>query len=121
MLTALGCATRRERLWGALPAACQFLIVGDPSSLIYFAAYSPSPFVFRTAESGAVLLMERGRAILVADDMLGPFVERAFVDERVAPTWYDGMHAAPYRRGKLVESTLGRLAQISSSRVGVET
>jgi len=120
MLSALGCAARRERLWGALPAACQFLIVGDPSHLIYFTGYSPSPFVFRTAESGALLLMEPGRAILVADDMLGPFLDRALVDEQVAPTWYDGKHAAPYRRGKLVESALGRLARMPGGRVGIE-
>ncbi len=102
MLTAEGCAARRERLWGALPAACDVLIVGDPSHLIYFAGYAPSPFVFRTVESGALLLLEPGRATLVADDMLGPFLERAFVDERVAPVWYDGQHSAPYRRGQLV-------------------
>ncbi|MGO9921045.1 MAG: M24 family metallopeptidase [Isosphaeraceae bacterium] len=120
MLNALGCAARRERLWDALPSACQFLIVGDPSHLIYFAGYAPSPFVFRTVESGALLLLEPGRAILIADDMLGPFVDRAQVDERMAPTWYDGRHAAPYRRGKLVESALGRLARAAGGRVGIE-
>ena len=120
MLTAEGCAARRERLWGALPAPCDFLIVGDPSHLTYFAAYSPSPFVFRTVESGALLLLEPGRTTLVADDMLGPFLERAFVDERVAPVWYDGKHSAPYRRGQLVASTLGRLANSPVRRLGVE-
>ena len=74
MLTAEGCAGRRERLWKALPAECDFLIVGDPSHLIYFAGYAPSPFVFRTVESAALLLLEPGRATLVADDMVGPFV-----------------------------------------------
>jgi Xaa-Pro aminopeptidase len=87
---------------------------------MYFAAYSASPFVFRTVESGALLLLEPGRSTLVADSMLGPFVERAFVDERVAPVWYDGQHSAPYRRGRLVESTLGRLAKMPGQRVGVE-
>ena len=73
MLTAEGCAARRERLWEALPSPCDVLIVGDPSHLTYFAGYAPSPFVFRTVESGALLLLEPGRATLVADDMLGPF------------------------------------------------
>ena len=72
MLTAEGCAARRERLWGALPSGCDVLIVGDPSHLTYFAGYVPSPFVFRTVESGALLMLEPGRATLVADDMLGP-------------------------------------------------
>ena len=116
MLTAEGCAARRERLWEALPSACDVLIVGDPSHLIYFAGYVPSPFVFRTVESGALLLLEPGRATLVADDMLGPFLEQAFVDERVAPTWYDGQHSAPYRRGQLV--AVGARAGWRRSRAG---
>ena len=120
MLTEEGCSARRERLWGALPAPCDVLIVGDPSHLTYFAGYAPSPFVFRSVESGALLLLEPGRATLVADDMLGPFLERAFVDERVAPVWYDGKHSAPYRRGQLVASTLGRLANTPVRRLGVE-
>ncbi len=120
MLTAEGCAAHRERLWKALPAPCDFLIVGDPSHLNYFAAYSPSPFVFRTVESAAMLVLEPGRATLVADDMLNPFARRAHVDQRVAPTWYDGQHSAPYRRGLLVQSVLGQLAKVAGSRVGVE-
>ncbi len=120
MLTAKGCAGRRERLWKALPAACDVLIVGDPSHMIYFAGYAPSPFVFRTVESSAVLVLEPGRATLVADDMVGPFVEGSFVDERVAPVWYDGRHSAPYRRGQLVQSALGRLASMPGRRIGVE-
>jgi Xaa-Pro aminopeptidase len=120
MLTAEGCAARRERLWGALPAPCDILIVGAPAHLTYFAGYTPSPFVFRTVESGALLLLEPGRATMVADDMLGPFVDRAHVDERVAPTWYDGQHSAPDRRGQLVASALGRLASMPGNRIGVE-
>ncbi len=120
MLTAEGCAARRDRLWGALPSPCDLLLVGDPSHLIYFANYAPSPFVFRTVESSALLVLEPGRATLVADDMLGPYLEKSFADEVVAPTWYDGKHAAPYRRGKLVASTLDRLAKIPGKRVGVE-
>jgi Xaa-Pro aminopeptidase len=120
MLTANGCAGRRERLWKALPAECDILIVADPSHLIYFANYAPSPFVFRTVESSALLLLEPGRATLVADDMVGPFVDASFVDERVAPVWYDGRHSAPYRRGQLVQSVLGRLASMPGRRIGVE-
>ena len=93
MLTAEGCAARRERLWGVLPSPCDVLIVGDPWHLTYFAAYSPSPFVFRTVESGALLLLEPARVTLVADTMLAPFVDATFVDERVAPVWYDGQHS----------------------------
>jgi Xaa-Pro aminopeptidase len=120
MLTAAGCASRRDRLWAALPAPCDVLVVGDPSHLTYFAGYSPSPFVFRTVESAALLLLEPGSATLVADDMVGPFLDQAFVDERFAPVWYDGQQTAPYRRGQLIESALARLARIPGKRVGVE-
>ncbi len=120
MLTAEGSAARQERLWKALPAACDVLVLGDPSHLTYFAGYVPSPFVFRTVESGALLLLEPGRSTLVADDMLGPFLEKSTADERVAPTWYDGNHSAPNRRVQLVESALSRLAKIPGNRVGVE-
>src|SRR4051794_21358098 len=95
MLTVQGCAARRERLWGAVPAGLDFLLVASPEHLIYLADFVTSPFVFRTAEWGALLLIEPGRASLIADDMLGPFAAAAHVDERVTPTWYDGDHAAP--------------------------
>ena len=52
MLTAQGCAARRERLLGAVPAGCDFLLVGSPEHLIYLADFVPSPFVFRTANGG---------------------------------------------------------------------
>ena len=120
MLTDQGCAARRERLWGALPSACDLLIVASPEHLIYFAGYVPSPFVFRANESGAVLLMEPHHATLVADDMVAPFVEAAHVDARDTPTWYDGDHAAPDRRALLVHSTLDRLGRMPGGRIGVE-
>src|SRR5262245_31211125 len=120
MLTAEGCAARRQRLWDVLPERCDALVVGDPSHLTYFSGYVPSPFVFRTVESAAMLVLEPDRAILVADDMLGPFLERTHVDERFAPVWYDGNHSAPYRRGQLVAAALGRLANLPGRRLGVE-
>ncbi len=120
MLTKEGCAARRERLWKALPGACDLLVVGDPSHLIYFAGYVPSPFVFRTTESGAILLLQRDRTTLVGDDMLTPFLERAFVDRVVAPVWYDGTHSAPNRRRQLVETALRHLTTIPGRRIGVE-
>ncbi len=120
MLTAEGCAARRARLRDALPSRCDALVLGDPSHLTYFAGYTPSPFVFRTVESGAVLVLEPGRATLVADDMMGPYLETAHGDERYAPAWYDGTHSAPYRQGQLVCSAVDRLGRIPGKRIGVE-
>ena len=120
MLTAEGCAARRERLWRALPTACDALVVGDPSHLIYFAGFAPSPFEFRTVESAALLVLEPGRATLVGDNILGPFLDRAHVDERVATVWYEGKRSAGHRRANLVASAVERLAKTSAKRIGVE-
>lgn len=120
MLTAEGCAARRGRLWRALPEGCDALVLAAPEHLIYFANYAPSPFVFRTVESGAILLLLRDRSILVADNLLEPFLDRACVDEVVAPVWYDGQGSTHDRRGQLVDSALARLARGSGRRVGVE-
>ena len=120
MLTAEGCALRRRRLWDALPCPCDLLIVGSPEHLIYFADFVPSPFVFRSNEAAGVLVMEPGRAILVADDMIGPFVEASHVDEKVTPSWYNGDCEAPDRRGLLVKSTLETLASLPGKTIGVE-
>ena len=104
MLTAEGCAARRARLWGAVPADCDALIVGDPSHLVYFAGYAPSPFVFRTVESAALLLLEPGRATLVADNLLGPFLERAHADEVSSPSGTPASSSTPHRRALVVNA-----------------
>ena len=120
MLTAQGCASRRKRLFHALPSPCDLLVVGDPSHLIYFANYVPSPFEFRTVESSALLVLEPNRSILVADNLLQPYLDKSYADEVVAPTWYDGSRPTAPRRGQLVDSTLSRLAKIPGGRIGVE-
>lgn len=120
MLTQDGCASRRRRLFKALAEPCDLVVVGDPAHLMYFAGYAASPFVFRTAESTALLVIEPERATLIGDDMLAPFLEQAHVDRVVAPAWYDGQTAAPYRRGLVVDETVKRLAEIKGQRLGVE-
>ena len=121
MLTAEGCAARRERLWEALPAPCDVLVVGDPSHLIYFAGYVPSPFVFRTVESGALLLLEPGRATLVADDMLGPFLEQAHCRRAWSPRSGTTATTRPRIAGASSSSRRSsRLATMPGRRIGVE-
>ncbi len=121
MLTAEGCASRRERLWKALPTPCDALILGDPQSLVYFANYYPSPFVFRTSDASAVLILEPDRSTLVADSMVQPYLDQAHVDEIVAPTWYDGKRPAPHRRLLLARTALGVLGKLKAKRFGVES
>ena len=120
MLTSNGCALRRKRLWDALPDDCETLILGDPASLIGLANFMVSPFVFRSCDALAVLILKRDKAILVTDSMAKTFAENAFVDEIVAPTWYDGKHAAPHRRTLLVKSALDALGKLPGTRFGVE-
>lgn len=120
MLTAEGCAARRQRLWNALPAPCDALVVGDPSHLVYFAAFTSSPFEFRSVESGALLILEKDHATLVGDNILGPFLEHAHVEDRVVNVWYEGKQSAGHRRAALVASTLERLAKTAARRIGVE-
>jgi Xaa-Pro aminopeptidase len=122
MLTAEGCKARRDRLFAALlPHHYEVLVVGDPTSLVYFANYVPSPFEFRTVESSALLILEPGRATLIADNLLQPYLDRAHVDEVYAPIWYDGNGPTKPRRRRVVDNALGRLASIPSSRIGIES
>ena len=120
MLTAEGCAARRARLWGALPRPCDLLVVADPQHLIYLANFAPSPFSFRSADAGAVLILEPGRSTLVADNLCGPYLDEAHVDEVIAPTWYDGKRSAPRRQDFLARSALDVLAGKPGRRLGVE-
>ncbi len=120
MLTAEGCAARRERLRKALPAPCAVLIVAEPAHLVYFANFDPTPFEFRTNEAAGLLLIEPGRATLVADNLLETETKKAHVDAVVAPVWYDGTRPTRPRRGQLVESAQAALAKIPGDRIGVE-
>jgi Xaa-Pro aminopeptidase len=120
MLTPQGCVSRRDRLFHALPDPCDFLLIGDPAHLIYFANYVPSPFEFRTVEASALLILEPSKTILVGDNLLEPYLAKAHADEVVAPTWYDGSGPTRPRRGQLVESILTRLADLPGTRIGVE-
>lgn len=121
MLTLEGCRTRRERLWNALPQKPDIILLYDPQHLFYFCAYAQSPFVFRSNDAGAVLMLQSdGKAVLIADSMLKGFCDTSFVDEVVAPPWYDGKHSAPHREALLVKNVLERVKKTGAKRVGLE-
>ena len=121
MLTSEGCAARRKRLWESLPVPCDALIITTPESLVYFANYEASPFVFNSVESGALLLMRPDRSILVADNLLQPFLDRSCVDDVVCLQWYTGKSSAPPRRGQLAAWLAAQLPASTSQRLGVES
>lgn len=126
MLTKEGCKQRRQRLWNALKdKQLELIIIADPQHLFYFANYVHSPFVFRSNDAGAVLLLHPdGRAVLVADSMVKAFCDNAHVDEVVAPVWYDGQHSAPHREAFLVKNVTSLLNKDGGPRrrqIGLES
>jgi Xaa-Pro aminopeptidase len=121
MLTAEGCALRRERLWQALPAPCDLLIISAPEHLIYFANFVLSPFEFRTTEATALLVLPApGESILVADNLLRSFSDRAHVGQVEAPLWYQGRESADHRRALAARAALDVIGRKNLGRVGLE-
>jgi len=120
MLTKEGCSQRVRQLWDLVPDAVETLILADPQSLIYFANYFPSPFVFRSCDASAVLILERDRSVIVADSMVKTYLDEAHVDEIVAPTWYDGKHPAPHRRANVAKAAVGWLSARKRACVALE-
>jgi Xaa-Pro aminopeptidase len=120
-LTREGCQARRTRLWEALGGACDTLVVADPQHLIYLANFAVSPFEFRANDAAAVLILRPDRTILVADNLLGPYAERSFVDEVVAPVWYEGLRSAPDRRALLAQTAREALKSRPAGRLGIES
>jgi Xaa-Pro aminopeptidase len=121
MLTAQGCKVRRQRLWDRLNPKPDWIVIADPQHLVYFANYYQSPFVFRSNDAGAMLLLgQDGSSILVADNLLQPFCDKAHVDDVMAPTWYRSVESAPHREAFLVKNVLDRLAKCSGRHFGYE-
>lgn len=121
MLTKSGCQLRRQRLWDALQNKPELILIADPQYLFYFANYVQSPFIFRSNDAGAVLLLHAdGQAVLVADSMSKGFAEVAHVDEAILPVWYDGHHSAPPREAFLVDNVLAQIKKNKWQRIGME-
>ncbi|MBL9124233.1 MAG: aminopeptidase P family protein [Planctomycetaceae bacterium] len=122
LITAEGCQARRRRLWDALNPRPDLILIAQPQHLSYLSNYYASPYVFRTANAQAVLILGAdGSSTLVADSMVRGFAEEAFVDDIVAPTWYDGRHSAPIRGELLATSLLDALHKKPGVRLGVES
>jgi Xaa-Pro aminopeptidase len=122
MLTAEGCRIRRGRLWDRLPAPPDWIVLADPQHLVYFANYWQSPFVFRSANAAALLILGRdGSSVLVCDNMLQVFAAEAHVDEVAAGEWYRGAKTAPQRETLLVHTALERLRGCPGNSFGIET
>lgn len=121
MLTKEGCIARQKRLWAALPTKPDLLLITDPQHLFYFSNYVQSPFLFRSNDAGAVLILHSsGKSTLVADSMSRMYVDAAHADEKITPTWYDGKHTAPHREGLLLQTASDQLKKLAPRSVGLE-
>lgn len=120
MLTASGCETRRKRLFDRVPNV-DWIAISDPASLVYFANFCPSPFVFNSQGAAAMLVLGRdGSAVLVADNVQEPFSKAAFVTETVALVWYRCVESAGHRRALLVDSVSKQLQARDAKSLGYE-
>jgi Xaa-Pro aminopeptidase len=121
MLTREGCLARRRRLFDAFSEQPDWVVLFDPQNLMYFANYFQTPFVYRSANAAAALIMGGdGSSILVCDNQLKVFADEAYADEVIAPVWYRGRESAPHRRSHLVGQVLERLKQCAGSHFLLE-
>jgi Xaa-Pro aminopeptidase len=116
MLTADGCRARRARLWEALEPRPDWILLAEPRHLMYFASFYADPFIFRTQNALALLVLGRdGSSTLIVDNMLRAYGERAHVDRRVVADWYTGKGSAPERQSVLVTGGLREIQQREGS------
>jgi Xaa-Pro aminopeptidase len=121
MLTREGCLARRKRLFARLPDPPDYVLLFAPQHLVYFANYFQTPFVFRGTNAGAVLIVSAdGGAVLICDNQLQAFADKAYVDDVVAPVWYRGQQSAPQRAQLLVQTTLDKLKACRFGHCGYE-
>ena len=121
MLTADGCRNRRARLWSALEEKPDWILLSEPRHLMYFASFYASPFIFRTQNAAALLILGAdGSSTLITDNMLKAYAAKAHVDERIAADWYTGDASAPERQSVLVGASLDAMRSHNGTRIGFD-
>jgi len=94
MLTKEGCLSRRKRLWEAVPAEVEWLLVADPRHVQYLANFWIQPLSFSGGERGLLLLQRDGTASIIGDNFaVRSAAHEPFVDREVIETWYDHKHS----------------------------
>ena len=121
MLTADGCRDRRARLWAALETKPDWILLSEPRHLMYFANFYATPFIFRTQNAGALLILGAdGTSTLLTDNMLNVFAEKAHVDVRLVAEWYNGRTSAPERQGVLVKAGIDAMQSQDGASFGFD-
>ena len=105
MLTKEGCLARRERLWNAVPADCEWLLVADPRHVLYLSNFMVHPLTFSAGERAWLLLERDGKATLLGDNFtLRSRSGEPFIDDEVMVKWYDHQHSALNRDHALLNA-----------------
>jgi Xaa-Pro aminopeptidase len=121
MLTPEGCRKRRQKLWDGLKEKPDWILLSAPQHLMYFANYYASPFTFRSQNAPALLVLGAdGSSLLVADNLLQPYAEKAHVDKVVAPVWYRSRESAQQRNALLTATALEEMKTRKGDFIGIE-
>jgi Xaa-Pro aminopeptidase len=121
MLTANGCHERRARLWAALEEKPDWILLSEPRHLMYFANFYATPFIFRSQNASALLILGAdGTSTLVTDNMLGLYADKAHVGERVAAAWYNGRTSAAERQSVLVKAGRDSMQARNGTHLGFD-
>ncbi len=105
MLTQDGCLARRKRLWDAVPADVEWVLVADPRHVHYFSNFWVQPLSFSAGERGWLLLERDGKATLLGDNFtLRSRAGDPFVDDEVLVKWYDHRHSVVNRDHALLQA-----------------
>jgi len=119
MLTSEGCQARRRRLWNAVPAEVEWLLIADPRHVHYLSNFWVEPLSFSGGERGLLLLEREAGATLLGDNFaLRSAAGEPFVDHEVVEGWYDHQHSVANRDHALV-AALAKVAGKLKGRIGL--
>lgn len=118
MLTLEGCQSRRKRLWDAVPANVEWLLITDPRHVQYLANFWVQPLSFSAGERGLLLLERSGQATLLGDNFSLRSAAHAAYAEEVIETWYDHKHTVINRDHALLNA-LRKVAPKLQDRAGL--
>ena len=106
MLSKECCLALRTRLWDAVPAKCEWLLVADPRHVLYLSNFMVHPLTFSAGERCWLLLEREGQqATLLGDNFsLRSRAAEPFVDDEVMVKWYDHKHSVMNRDHALLKA-----------------
>lgn len=105
MLTETGCTARLRRLWDAVPAHVEWLLVADPRHVRYLVNFGVQPLSFSHGER-AILLCERnaGTTLLADNFTVRSGSGKHFANREVLDPWYDHKHSVVNRDHSLLRA-----------------